>query len=258
MEINDSQKLNLILGVPIHTSDIDIKIKQFTLREVSHIGYEDYLSHVELVTTTVDDFLKILIDTPIYMDLYMKRHELKPLDFFIMFSEDESYREMVEKAIEFVLGLERGQIILEYFSNRLLFKKDLSSDDIKLIDSELFNEIVSLVKMSNGMMSISSDGEANPHDERAKEIYEKMKKNREKIQRIKAMESDEKPRGLNDIISAITVKSPSTNKLNILDYTLFQIYDEYARLYLVENYNLSVKSMMFGGDSEIADWAKPQ
>lgn len=261
MEINDSHRLNLILGVPIHTSNPDIKIRQFTLREVSEIGYENYLSHIGMITTTVDDFLKILMDTPVYMDLYMKRHELKPLDFLVMFSEEDSYRKAVEESIEFVLGLERGQIVVEPFSDRLLFIKDLSSDDNKLteeISDELFDEIITLVKMSNGMMSVSSDGEANPYDERAKEIYEKMKKNRDKVQRIKALESDEKPRGLHDIISAVTVKSPSTNKINILNYTLFQIYDEYSRLYAIENYHLSTKSMMFGGDSEIADWAKPQ
>ena len=85
-----------------------------------------------------------------------------------------------------------------------------------------------------------------------------MKRNREKIARIKALEANEKPMGLHDIISAVTVKSPSTNKLTILDYTLFQIYDEYSRLYVIENYEMSVKSLMFGGDSEISDWAKPQ
>lgn len=263
MEINDSHRLNLILGVPIHTSQEGIKIKQFTLREVSSIGYENYLSHVGLITTSVDDFLKILMDTPVYMELYMRKHELRPLDFLLMFSEDSSYKKMVEESIEFVLGLERGQIEIENFSNRVLFneRKDLSSsDDTKLIEinNELFDEIITLVKLSNGMMSATSDGEANPHDDRAKEIYEKMKKNREKVQKIKALESDEKPRGLHDIISAVTVKSPSTNKINILDYTLFQIYDEYSRLYAIENYHLSTKSMMFGGDSEIADWAKPQ
>lgn len=259
MEVNDNHRLNLILGVPIHTSEDGLTVKQFTLREVSSMGYENYLSHVGLITTSVDDFLKVLIDTPIYMELYMRKHELKPLDFLLMFSEDSSYKQMVEESLEFVLGLERNQIEVDSFSNRVLFK-DLSSDDTKLIevDNELFDEIITLVKLSNGMMSVTSDGEANPYDDRAKEIYEKMKKNRDKVQKIKALETDEKPRGLHDIISAVTVKSPSTNKINILDYTLFQIYDEYSRLYAIENYHLSTKSMMFGGDSEIADWAKPQ
>lgn len=259
MEVNDNHLLNLILGVPIHTSEDGLTVKQFTLREVSSMGYENYLSHVGLITTSVDDFLKVLIDTPIYMELYMRKHELKPLDFLLMFSEDSSYKQMVEESLEFVLGLERNQIEVDSFSNRVLFK-DLSSDDTKLIeiDNELFDEIITLVKLSNGMMSVTSDGEANPYDDRAKEIYEKMKKNRDKVQKIKALETDEKPRGLHDIISAVTVKSPSTNKINILDYTLFQIYDEYSRLYAIENYHLSTKSMMFGGDSEIADWAKPQ
>ena len=260
MELNDSHRLSLILGMPIQTSEPSIKIKQFTLKEVSNMGYEKYLNHVGLITTTVDDFLKILVDSEMYMDFYMQRNELRPFDFFIIFSEsDDSYKKEVEKSLELVLGLEQGQINIEGFSGRILFKQDLSSDDVKLIDSELFDEITTLVKVSNGMISSQSDDDGvNPYNERAREIYEKMKKSREKVQKIKALESDEKPRGLHDLISAITVKSPSTNKLNVLDYTLFQIYDEYSRLYTIENYNLSTKSSMFGGDTEISDWAKPQ
>lgn len=256
--ISDSQKLDLILGIDLKTSDKDISIKQFKLREISTIGYEEYLSRVGLIMTSVEDFLKMLVDTPVYMDLYLERHKLKPLDFFLMFGADDKYKESFEKALEFALGLERGQIVLESFSEQVLFKRDLSDEDVKLIDYELFEEIVTLVKLSNGVMSTVSDSEINPYDDRAKEIYEKMKKNREKVKKIKAFEADDKPRGLHDLISAITVKSPSTNKLNILEFTLFQIYDEYSRLYAIENYNMSVKSSMFGGSGEVSDWAQPQ
>lgn len=83
-----------------------------------------------------------------------------------------------------------------------------------------------------------------------------MKKNRERVRQIKEAEGEEAPRQLHDIISAVTVKSPSTNKLTILDYTVFQVYDEYARLYTIDNYDLSVQSMLFGG-TEISDWAEP-
>ena len=258
MKVNDSQRINLILGLELPTSDEDLSVRQYTLREIATIGYENYLNRVGLIMTSVEDFLKILVDTPIYMDLYLEKHKLKSLDFFMMFGEEDEYRKSFEESLEFALGLERGQITLETFSGNILFKKNLSDDDVKPIDSELFDEIVTLIKLSNGIMSVVEDSEVNPHDDRAREIYEKMKKNREKIARIKALEANEKPMGLHDIISAVTVKSPSTNKLTILDYTLFQIYDEYSRLYVIENYEMSVKSLMFGGDSEISDWAKPQ
>ena len=258
MLISESQKLNLILGMPLKTSEETIEIKQFTIKEIAEIGYDKYLNSIGFLATTVDDFLKYLIDTEAYMDLYLKKHELDVLDFFIMFGSDEDYKNIFEDSMEMLLGLEEGQIVIEAFSNRVLYKPDMSDDDTKLISNELFEEIITLIKASNGMIGLQDDSEGNPYDERAREILDKMKKNREKVKRIKEMEDDEERRGLHDIISAVTVKSPSTNKILILNFTLFQVYDEFSRLYAIENYNMSVKSLMYGGQTEISDWGKPQ
>lgn len=255
MKLSKDNQLNLILGLPLHVSNSDLKVEQYTIREIASIGYTKYLNLVGLILTTVDEHLKLLIDEPVYMDLYMQKHELHSLDFLMSFSAgNDEYMKAFQNSLEFVLGLKEGQIVIEPFSNRILYKNDLSDDDVKLIDKELFDEIVSLVEISNGIKTEVDD--SNPIDERARKILEKMKKNRERVRQIKEAEGEEAPRQLHDIISAVTVKSPSTNKLTILDYTVFQVYDEYARLYTIDNYDLSVQSMLFGG-TEISDWAEP-
>lgn len=257
MTLSNSQKINLILGQPVPTKDEDLKVKQFTLREISVMTYDSYVRYVDVVTMDVDDYLKFLMDTPLYMDLYMEKHKLKTLDMIMMFGQETNFKEGFEVALETLLGLERGQIEIESFSGHLLFKPDPSKEDVKLIEQDLFDEIVHIIKVSNYMQTLVEDNESNPNDERTRALLEKMKKNREKVAKIKALENDEKPKGLNDIISAVTVKSPSTNKLNILDYTLFQVYDEFQRLHVIENYEMSVKARMFG-DNELEDWAKVQ
>lgn len=257
MEISENNRLNLILGLPLETSVPNLKIKQFTLKEIADKGYYNYLAIVSAITQSGDDYLKMLVDSPIYMDLYLKKNELHSIDFIMLFSEDEDFKNHYETSLEYLLGLERGQINIENFSNQLLFKEDLSNDDIKLIDKHMFDELLFLIKVSNGLVDISEDSEANPYDDKAKEIYDKMKKNRAKINRIKADEADEKPKGLADLISGLTARSPSTNKENVLSYTLYQIYDEYARLYIIDGYEMSVKSIMFSQDAEISDWGRP-
>lgn len=257
MEISENNKLNLILGLSLETSDSSLRVKQFKLKEIAEIGYLNYMSMVSTITQSTEDFLKMLMDSPVYMDLYLKKNELSPLDFIMLFSEDESLRTYYEVALEKMLGLEREQIKIEQFSGQILFKPNLSNDDVKLIDKDLFEELSFLIKASNGLIDLKEDGDANPYDDKAKEIYDKMKKNREKISRIKAMEDDIEPKGISDLISGLTARSPSTNKLNVLEYTLYQIYDEYARLYIIDGYETSIKSLMFGSDTEISDWGKP-
>lgn len=257
MVISENNQLNLMLGLPLETSEPNLTVKQFRIKEIAEMGYIEYMSMIATMTQSADDFLKLLIDSPVYMDLYLKKNELRPLFFIILFSEEENTKVFYERSLEILLGLEHGQITIEPFSGQMLFKPDLSSDDVKLIDSDLFDELSFLIKATNGLVDTKEDRDANPYDDKAKEIYDKMKKNREKIARIKAMEDDEEPKTLSDLISGLTARSPSTNKLNVLDYTLYQVYDEYARLYIIDGYETSIKSLMFGADTEISDWGKP-
>lgn len=254
--ISDSQKLNLILGERIKTSQDWLSLKQYTIKDISDIGYDMYMGYIAFITMSVDDFIKEQINNPIYMDLYTQRHSLNSLYFHIMYSLNDSYREMFEKVLSFLIGDSDIEISVEVDSNRVLCKIS-SSEDVKLIDSDIFDEIIFLVKLYNGMASISDEDGSNPYDERARAMAEKMKRNRERVEKIKAQEKDEKPRGLHDIISAVTVMSPSVNKFNVSDLTLFQLYDEFNRIYTIESYEMSKTAMFFGG-SEMEDWAKPQ
>jgi len=53
---------------------------------------------------------------------------------------------------------------------------------------------------------------------------------------------------ISDIISAVSSKSHSINKLNVWQLTLYQLYDEYARLELIDNYDFSIRAMMAGAE----------
>ena len=81
-----------------------------------------------------------------------------------------------------------------------------------------------------------------------------MKKYREKVEKIKNG-NEESGQPLYNVISAITVRSNSINKMNILDLTIFQIYDEYKRLITIDQYNQSLQALMAGASGvELQQW----
>lgn len=252
--IQVDDKLNLILGNSIRVNDF-LSLKQFKLKEIANIGFSEYLFRVSNILRDVDDFMKMFIDSPNYMDLYQQRNQLTALDMHLMVCTDDEYKKFFTSSLEFVLGLPEGSIEVEY--DRLLYKNLSSNEDVKLIDKETFSTIMSKVKVINGFAESKPDDDSNPYDEKAKKMLEKLRRNREKVEQIKAKEKADSSRDIADIISAVTAMSPSTNKLNVLEYTLYQLYDEHSRLYAIEGYKMSVKASMYGGN-EISDWGAPQ
>lgn len=245
-------KLQLLLGRPISVNDF-LQVRQFKLGEIVDMGFETYLYKVSFLLRGVDEFMKMLVDSPNYMDLYMQKNQLTALYLHVMFCENDAYREMFIDSLSFVLGVEPDSIVIGTDGVQYI----LSDNDVKLITEIDFDKIVETVKISNGFTKADTDDGTDPYDEKTKRMLEKMKMNRERVEQIKAKERDDN-RDISDLVSAVTVMSNSINKLNVHEYTLYQIYDENSRLYTIENYRMSVKSSMFGADNEITDWGKPQ
>ena len=50
---------------------------------------------------------------------------------------------------------------------------------------------------------------------------------------------------------AVCTKSNSINRLNIKEYTFYQVLDEYSRLIKIENYQTSLDVLVHTGSDEI-------
>lgn len=246
-------KLSFILGQKVFITE-DISVKQFTIREIQNMSYFKYLNKVGFVIRSVDEILELLSDTEFYMDLFLEKHNLNEFKLQTFLCNDLSYKKEFESSLAFLLGVKKEQIEVE--NDRILYK--LSNNDIKLVDEQTFQEILNVVKIANGYDSAKELDDKNPFSKKTEAVLEKMKKNREKVAKAKAGKKDKNDkRDLADVISAVTAKSNSINKFNVLDLTLYQLYDENSRLYTIENYHLSVKASMFGGDGDVTDWGQP-
>lgn len=182
--------------------------------------------------------------------LKAERHLYKVFDMY-MLSND--MQELVLKSFNLLFQTEN--VIID---GELLDDMSVVIDEKYVINRDNFDDVVSMIQLQNNPeKSVSDEDEYNPANELAKSIAEKLKRSKEIVEKSKALESDGDGLTIPDIISAVSAMSNSLNKLNIWDLTIYQLYDEFARLTKIDNYRLQIQASMWSSDIEIEHWSEP-
>ncbi|NFT30730.1 hypothetical protein FDF40_04470 [Clostridium sporogenes] len=258
----------------------NLSIYPYTLQEIKDYGYSNYMLNLQWLSLTVDDFIKSVLDIEKRVYLEVEKSKLKTFDFYIKLGGEQMLDGLlVALAMIFktddVRVLGDSAIAVDFVKNGVLFEdengeiitdedrlEELDESEIKIITRDNFDDIVEAVKLQNYLKKpdkIKND-EMNPADEETRKLMERMKELNEKVeekkrQQKKAYGEDEEI-NISDIVSAVTTKSNSINKLNVWDHTLYQLYDEYARLELIDNYDFSIRAMMAGAEKiDLKHWS---
>jgi hypothetical protein len=122
--------------------------------------------------------------------------------------------------------------------NGLIYFDELSEDSI--LTEEKFEYIKKLVKIANNVQEQKSqDEEYKAGNERARKFLEKLKKQREEINKVKKQKIN-----LHSIISAVGWKAQSFDFLNNLN--IYQLYDGYYRLGYIDAYENTMTGIYTG------------
>lgn len=276
-EMNDIDlKLFLLSGGKITVDNIDIE--PFKLKEIRDFGYTKYMRNLQWITITIDDFIESVEDTE--KREYLKEQGIKAFDFYIKLG-GRDFLEMLLTGLKMIFKtddvrvLQDGVIAIGFFDigvfkydeNNKLFVDNsvldtLKEDEIMLVHRDNFDDIVNVIKLQNYLEKPSSkkQSEENPADEETRKLLEHMKKMKEKVEAKKKaqkrQDSGDNEIDISDIISAVSSKSNSINKLNVWELTLYQLYDEYSRLELIDNYDFSVQAIMAGAEKvDLKHWS---
>lgn len=270
-------KLHLLSGNKIKSDNLEIE--PYLIEEIRDYGYTDYMMNLQWLTLTVDDFIKSVLDIEKRMMLQAEKSNLKTFDFYAKLGGQEMLEGLlVALAMIFKTGdirvLSDGVIAIGFVDNGVLYEDEegnlvvddeklesLTEDEIKLVHRENFDNLVEAIRLQNYLSKPKEKvkGE-NPADEETRQLLEQMKANEEKVNKAKRRQQgndeDDEPIDISDIISAVTAKSNSINKLNVWKLTLYQLYDEYARLELIDNYDFSIRAMMAGAEKiDLKHWS---
>lgn len=271
-------KLELLSGSKGCLNVGNLSIHPYTLQEIKEYGYSNYMLNLQWLSLTVDDFIKSVLDIDKRVYLEAQKSKLKTFDFYIklggqqmldgllialaMIFKTDDIRVLDDYGV--AIDLVKMGVLVEDENGDFNLDNDrlegLSDGELKVVNRDNFDDIVEAVKLQNYLKrpKENKDEDINPADEETKKLMERMKELNEKVKEKKRQQTQGEDEEINisDIVSAVTAKSNSINKLNVWDHTLYQLYDEYARLELIDNYDFSIRAMMAGAEKiDLKHWS---
>lgn len=230
MKSNIDLELQLLRGKDIYVGNI--KIKPYTLDEITKIGYSLYYNYLQFFCLKPKDFFELdndeldMIEDYTVYDILMKSGHAKLIENFFL-------------AIQFFLR----QKIIDY--------KDevIKLEDNNIIDSGIFNDISTIIQLQNGVRSLNEDeSEFNPKNKNAEEVAEKIRKAREKINSNKVKNNEKL--NLADLISAFSAYNNNISILDVWSLTMYQFNDQFKRIQLISEFDISIRSLLAGAEPD--------
>ena len=235
-------RLTLMCGTDYPVPECQLIIHQPTIKEIALIGEQDFFSGIQCLCLHKTMFVK-------------DESLLRDINNFQIFMTIMSEKETVDKkiAVQQVCTLLFPQYKLMFTPSSMILVKD---GQTFMIDENNFEYLQSAISditcMKTGPMDQTT---FNPANEKAREIAEKLMRGRKRV-------AEEK--GQNNVsiftqyLSILTVGINSMPLQNLMELTIFQLYDLVERYMLYVNWDLDVRCRLAGGkpDSQPDNWMK--
>lgn len=239
--------LKLLKGSVLEVGNIKIKPK--TVGEVIDFGYTLYMGLLSVMTSKVEDFLG---------KDFKNKEGITILDVILTSGNEELITSLLNSLIYF-LDLD-GQKFTYIEEVGIVFgdMETLSMDELVVIDNSNIHQISNIIMYQNCVKYPSDSDAWNPRDEKAKAIIAKMEASRKKVAQAKKKQSEESGDeiDIHSVISAVTAKSNSISKFNVWDLNIYQLYDEFKRIEMIDGYETSIMAMMQGASiKDIKHWS---
>ena len=227
-------RLALICGTDIPVPECQIIIHQPRINEIALIGESDFFTGVQCLCLNKSMFVKdesLLADTNNFQI------------FMTIMSEKETADKKV--AVQSVCTILFPQYKVLFTPRSML----LSGKEGQIIIDETNFEFVQaalsdICCLKTGPMDQQS---FNPANAKAKEIAEKLMRGR---QRVAAQKGETNISIFSQYLSILTIGTGSMSMQNLMDLTIYQLYDLIERYTLYINWDMDVRCRLAGGKPE--------
>jgi hypothetical protein len=235
-------RLALMAGVDIPIPELQLTMHQPTIREISYMGETEFFTGVQSLCLHKSMFVK-------------DKDDLDNITNFQIFMTIMNGKETADKkiAVKQIFQLVFPNYNVLFTPMSLVFQKE---DQTITIDDNNFEILQKALRevfcANNGPM----DQQAfNPANDKAREIAEKLMRGR---QRVAAQNGGENSSVFSRYLSMLTVGLSSMSLLDLINTTMFQLYDLVERYILYMNWDIDVRTRLAGGkpDSQPDNWMK--
>lgn len=215
-----------------------------TLRDISKISYYTYCMFLSCLKQKTDDYFEMIKEKGISIDENLIINSSK-FDLIIL---DEYLRKIIINAFNFFFI--EDVVFDNKNSDICTFNQD--GNLIGVINKDNYTDVINVILQRVRSYSKLDDEEdilLKAKNKRGRKIFEKIYKERKKKQKTKVSKGDD-GQTLPNIISSVSAFSNNTNYVQIWDLTVYQLYDLFDRLTLIDQYNISSTGVSVWGDEK--------
>ena len=234
-------RLAMMCGTDLPVPECQLIIHQPRIKEISLLGEQEFFIGAQCLTLSKSMFVQ-------------DKEVLENINNFQIFMMVMNEKEAKDKrnATQQVLQLLLPSYKVLFTPRTLIFSQEGQNTIIDETNFEFFQEVLKLVFCAkNGPMDQQS---FNPQDQKAREIAEKLMRGRA---RIAAEKGGSNSSVLSQYLSILTIGT-SMQLQNLMDLTMFQLYDLIERYDLYINWDIDLRSRLAGGkpDKHPDNWMK--
>lgn len=235
-------RLALMCGTDIPIPECQVTIHQPRIREIALIGENDFFSGVQCLCINKTMFNK-------------DESLLENTNNFQIFMTIMSEKEAAEKkfAVQQVLTLLFPKNKVTFTPRSLMI---LGDGDTIMIDESNFEALQAAVSSICCLKTGPMDQQTfNPANAQAQAIADKLMRGR---QRVAAQKGETNTSIFSQYMSILTVGLHSMSLQEMMDLTMFQLYDLVERYMLYLNWDMDIRSRLAGGkpESQPDNWMK--
>lgn len=235
--------LKLYSGNDIPFPEAKLAVHQPTIREIAWVGEKNFFIGCEFLNFSKDKFL----DTKDKLNSMDKTN----FDVFIAMAEtDNPQMKKYKNCAKMVLSLLFPNCKVTFADQKIVLK---NKDEIHIIDNKNFEKFKFILSKIFCLKGEGNPESYNPQGDQAKRIAEQLKKGREKVAAQKGSSGKTTPSIFAKYISILST-GQNISVRELLNYTVFQLYDEFHRFNLKQNFDSYVQQALVGAK----DLEKPE
>lgn len=237
-------ELLLLSGNDIPFEEAQVVIHQPTLKEIAFIGEEAFYSGCGILNFSKDNLKeedRINLSNKTNFEILMS---------MVM---DNSHPELMKNKVymEMLLGLLFPSCQIKIYPHSIYLKNE---DGIHSINSENFEKFKEILTAIFCLKGRGESQDYNPGGDLAKKIADKLKKRHQKLAEL---QGEQKIAILSRYISILAV-GEKKNINDLMNYTVYQLFDEFDRFELKEQFDLYTRAQLAGARDlkEVENWKK--
>ncbi len=234
--------LALMTGIDIPVPELQLAIHQPTIKEISMIGEKEFFVGAQT----------LCVNKTLYIQDENVLSQTTNFQIFMTMMQNKESKETKNCVLK-VLNLILPNVVVMFTPRAVMLNFEGQSVNI---DESNFEQLQAIL---NAVFCLKEGGQEafNPANEEAKKIAEKLMRGRQRVAAQKSRESSDSI--FTQYLSILTIGLESMGLQDLMNLTMFQLYDLVERYMLYSNWDLDVRQRLAGGkpDSEPENWMKP-